>query len=70
MESNEQTELTRKMGTDTEMESRMTAKGVGRLWGGGTEQKGKRTHGHGQQCGDCRGEGGVRGLKGNGKKYN
>ena len=21
------------------------------------EQKGKRTHGHGQQCADCRGEG-------------
>ena len=26
------------------------------LGGGGIEQKGKRTHGHGQQCGDCRGE--------------
>ena len=32
----------------------MTAKWEG-LWGGGIEQKGKRTHGHGQQCGDCRG---------------
>ena len=31
------------------------------------EQKGQRTHGHYQQCGDCRGEGGVRGLNGNGK---
>ena len=45
----------------------MTAKGVGRLWGGGTEQKGKRTHGHGQQCGDCRREESIRGLNGNGK---
>ena len=34
----------------------------------GTEQKGKRTHGHGQQCGNCRGEGGVRGLNDNGEK--
>ena len=42
MESNEQTELTRKMGTDTEMESRMTAKGVGMLGCGGIEQKQKR----------------------------
>ena len=33
------------------------------LGGGGIEQKGKRTHGYGQQCGDCWGEG----LKGNGK---
>ena len=44
----------------------MTAKGVRRLWGGGTEQKGKRAHGHGQQCGDCKG-GDVRGLNGNEK---
>ena len=34
------------------------------------EQKGKRTHGHGQQCGDCWGEEGIRGLNGNGIKYN
>ena len=33
---------------------------------GGIERKGKRTHGHGQQCGACRGEGGIRGLNGNG----
>ena len=35
---------------------------------GGIEQKGKRTHGHGQQCG-CVGvrEEGVRGVNGNGK---
>ena len=36
----------------------------GRLQGGGTEQKGKRTHG--QQC-DVWGH--IRGLNGNGKKY-
>ena len=35
--------------------------------GGGIEQKGKRTHGHGQQSSDCWGEGGTRGLNGNGK---
>ena len=48
----------------------MTASGGGRLGGGGIEQKGKRTHGHGQWCGDCWGEGGIRGLNGNGKNYN
>ena len=31
------------------------------------EQKGKRTHGHGQQSGDCCGKGVIRGLNGNGK---
>ena len=34
------------------------------LGGGGIEQKGKRTHGHGQQCGDC-GAGVIWGLNGN-----
>ena len=38
----------------------------GWLGGGGIEQKGKRTHGHGQ-CNDCQGQGGIRGLNGNGK---
>ena len=52
MESNEQTELTRKMGTDSQMESEMTAGGSS-LGDGGTEQKGKRIHGTGQQRGDC-----------------
>ena len=33
----------------------------------GIEQKGKRTHGHGQQCGDCLHVGGLRGINGNGK---
>ena len=39
------------------------------LGGGGTEQKGTRTQGHGQQCGDCCGgeKVGIRGLNGNGK---
>ena len=32
------------------------------------EQKGKKTHGHGQQCGDWGGgEGRIRGINGNGK---
>ena len=39
---------------------------MGRLGGGGIEQKGKRTHGHGQQCGDYRGQG-IKELHGNGK---
>ena len=43
----------------------MTAGGGGRLEGEGIEQKGKRTHGRGQWCGDCWGEGGIRGLRGN-----
>ena len=34
-----------------------------RLWGGGIEQKGKRTHGHGQQSGDCWGARGYKGTK-------
>ena len=45
----------------------MTASGVGKLGGGGIEQKGKRPHGHGQQRGDCWGGGGTRGLNGNRK---
>ena len=44
----------------------MTASG-GKGEGGGTEQKGNRSCGHGQQCGDCWGEGRIRGLNGNGK---
>ena len=32
------------------MESRKTASGGGGVAGGGIEQKGKRTHGQGQQC--------------------
>ena len=37
-----------------------------RVGGGGIEQKRKRTHGHGHQCGDW-GEGRRRELKGNRK---
>ena len=49
----------------------MTASlGGGEVEGGGIEQRGKRAHGHGQQCGDYLGAGGIRGLKCNGKKYN
>ena len=44
----------------------MTVLGRG-LEGGGIEQKGKRIHGHGQQCGDCRGKRNIRGINGNGK---
>ena len=47
----------------------MTASGWGRLEDGGIEQKRKKTHGHGQQCGNCQGEGSIKGLNGNGKKY-
>ena len=39
------------------MESRLTAMVGGEyLGGGGIEHKGKRTHRHGQQCGDGREE--------------
>ena len=31
------------------------------------EEKGKRTHRHGQQCGDCGREEDIMGLNGNGK---
>ena len=45
----------------------------GGVGGRGMEQKTKRTHGHGQQCGDCGDRGwvevkkGIRGINGNGK---
>ena len=39
---------------------------MGGLESGGIEQKGKRTHGHGQQGDDCWGQGGTRGLNDNG----
>ena len=43
------------------------------LGGGEIEHKGKKTHGHGQWCGDFwweGREGSMRELNGNGKKYN
>ena len=49
----------------------MTASGGGEGEGvKGLSKKGKRTHGHGQQCGDFGGEGkvAIRVLNGNGKK--
>ena len=50
----------------TDGEEMTSSSGV--RWGGeGIEQKHKRTHGHGQQCGDSCGEWVIRGLKGNGK---
>ena len=70
MESNEHTELTSKIEPDLQTESRMTAKG-GRLGGGEIDQKGKRTHGHVQQCFWSRvREGYKKGSNINGKKYN
>ena len=40
----------------------------GWVGGGGIEEEGRRTHGHGQQCGDSGvGQGSVRGLNGNEK---
>ena len=47
----------------------MIALGQGELESGGIEQKGKRTHGHVQQCGDLGGQVGIRGVNGN-EKYN
>ena len=35
------------------MESMLTATSGGRFGGGGIKQEGKRTHGRGQECGDC-----------------
>ena len=48
--------------TDSLMESRWQLVGVGRVRGGGIEQKGKRT-----TVGDCWRERGIRGLNVNGK---
>ena len=48
----------------------MTATGWREIRGGGTEQKGKRTHGHGQLCGDCWGEDGYMRVKLQWKQYN
>ena len=69
MESNEQTEQMSKNRDRVIVREQMTA-AVGGLEGGGIEQKGKRTRGHGQQHGDCWVEGSIRGLIGNGGKYN
>ena len=70
MDSSEKTKLRNKIETDSQMESRLTAMGR-QVEGGGTEQKGKRTHGHGQQCGDLaeKGDESIRRINGNGKQY-
>lgn len=49
MESNDQTEIARKI--EANSESRLTAKGGG-VGSEETEQKGKRACEHGQECGD------------------
>ena len=67
MESNEHTELTRKMGTDSEMENRMTAS---RGEPEGVEGLSKKEKGlmDVDNCVVIAGEeGGIRGLNGNGK---
>ena len=43
-----------KQNRDRLIESRMRASGKGEVRGGGIKQKGKRTHRHGQQCGDSK----------------
>ena len=63
MECNEQTELTSKIDRLIDREQDDSYCGVG---GQGVEESRKRTHGHGQQCGDCGWEGVIRGLNANG----
>ena len=60
MESNEQTKLTSKIETDS-YRAGWHLLGWGRLGGGETEQEGKMTRGHRQQC-VITGGGGIRGL--------
>ena len=68
MESNEETELTRKIETDSQVESRLTA--LGRVWGRAwrgqakKEKNRERTQGHGQHSGNC----GARGQVGGGRR--
>ena len=57
---------TNKENGDRFIESRLTA--LGGWEGGGREQNGKRTCGHGPQCGDYGGNGVIRELNDNGKK--
>ena len=65
MESNKQTELISKIETNIDRQQAESPGGWG-LGDGGIEQKGERTPG--QPCGDCVGEGSIRGIIGNGKK--
>ena len=55
MESNEQTELTNKIQTDIDREQGDSSREAVPGWR--DRAKKKRAHGHGQQCGNCRGEG-------------
>ena len=65
MESNEQTKLTRKIETDSYIESRMTAKGGGGEWVEGLSKKEKGLMDNSVViAGDL---GVIRGLNGNGK---
>ena len=54
MESNEQTE-TNKQNRDRLIENGLTALGGGVVIGWRDQAQKKRTHGHGQHCGDCGG---------------
>ena len=66
MESNEQTELTSKIETDLQIQSRLTVPGkVGRVEG--SSKKGRKKKTHGQQCGNC-GEEGIGAKNGDEKK--
>ena len=53
MESNEQTELTRKNRDNCVDREQADSSGAGELGSGRIEKIRKRTHEHGQQCGDC-----------------
>ena len=68
MESNEQTELTSKIEPD--LESKMTAQVEKRVVAGGIEQKEKKDSQTWTLVWWLPGGGSIRGLNGNGKKYN
>ena len=51
------------IGHRVERTSELDDSELGTLEGGGIEQKDKRAHGHGQQCGDCWRGGGCKRTK-------
>ena len=59
--------MSNKQNRDRLIDGKQDASEWERIEGRGIEHKGKRTHGHRQQCGNCLGEEGVRELNGNGK---